>query len=121
MGTLYDINKVAVLKEKPYSKKRIELYLRNIGIFFLEKKDRYFMLLNRERYDFTLFDFGKYKNEDLILTKGIQDLKECLQNRGKIVSIEQVDDSSYEIWIINGDEAFVYYLFPYEKGVIFYE
>ena len=77
------------------------------------------MLLCRERYDFTIFNFNKGKTE-FSLTHAIKDLEECLTNRGKIVSIEIVKENeiAYEIWLIVDDQAFVYYLFPYDIGVL---
>ena len=45
--------------------------------------------------------------------------KECLDSRGRIVSIEPDSAGNYEIWIVDDfNEALVYYLFPYDLGVI---
>jgi hypothetical protein len=75
------------------------------------------MLLCRERYDFTLFNL--LNKNDLSLASGIKELKECLENRGAIISIDLTENKdAYEIWIKIDDEPFVYYLFPYDLGVI---
>ena len=119
MGTLYDINKAAIAMEKPLKKIELKDKLRNIKPFLAKYPDQYFMLLCRERYDFTIFNFCNGKT-DFALSHAIKDLEECLMNRGKTVSIELVTGSknAYEIWLIIDDQAYVYYLFPYDIGVL---
>lgn len=117
MGTLYDMNKIAVSKEKPLSNKEFAQKLYDIKQFCISCPDQYFMLLNRENYDFTLFNLGKtiHKINKIIY----DDLKECLQNRGKVISIDLTENKdAYEIWIKINNEVFVYYFFPYDQGVI---
>lgn len=115
MGTLYDINKTAVIKEKPLSEKEIDKKLQEVTQFCISNHSTYWMLLNRENYDFTLFNFSKRYIVDIVCL----DLKECLRNRGKVISIDLTKDKgAYEIWLKIDDEAFVYYFFPYDEGVI---
>lgn len=117
MGTLYDMNKAAIMSMPSLTGSEFKKNLKKIKQFFLEKTDKYFMLLNRETYNFTLFNLGN-KNE-IAMKQTIDDLKECLNNRGRVVSIESDSMDSYEIWIVDEDnEALVYYLFPYDLGVI---
>lgn len=116
MGTLYDMNKAAIVNMSSLTNKELNKNLKKIKQFFLEKSDKYFMLLNRETYNFTLFNLGN-KN-DIAMKQTIDDLEECLNNRGRIVSIEPDSAGNYEIWIVNDNEALVYYLFPYDLGVI---
>lgn len=117
MGTLYDMNKAAIVSMPSLTGSEFKKNLKKIKQFFLEKTDKYFMLLNRETYNFTLFNLGN-KNE-IAMKQTIDDLKECLNNRGRVVSIESDSMDSYEIWIVDEDnEALVYYLFPYDLGVI---
>lgn len=117
MGTLYDMNKIAIVKLPALSNKKFQKKMKEIKDFFLKNNDKYFMLLNRETYNFTLFNLGD-KN-DIAISLTIADLEECLCNRGKVVSIEVDSTSNYEIWVINEDnKALVYYLFPYDLGVI---
>lgn len=116
LGTLYDLNKTAVAADKPLKKHEIKDKLKDIKSFFNEKSDQYFMLLCRERYDYTIFNFCNGKN-DFALTHSINDLQECLENRGAILSIDLVDNA-YEIWLMIDGEMYVYYLFPYDIGVL---
>ena len=117
MGTLYDMNKAAIINMPSLTNSELKKNLKKIKQFFLDKSDKYFMLLNRETYNFTLFNLGN-KNE-IAMKQTMDDFKECLDNRGRIVSIETDSAGNYEIWIVDDfNEALVYYLFPYDLGVI---
>ena len=118
IGTLYDINKNIVTTQKELSNTELRKSLREIKYFFLKNSNKYFMLLCRERYDFTLFNIKN--KEEFNLQKAVQELKECLFNRGKIISIDLTNDmETFEIWIkLNENTSYVYYLFPYDRGVI---
>lgn len=105
MGTMYEINKTAMLKEpmlnnfsKANTMKKLENY------FFQIDKD--YALLCRERYDFTVFRIRESKYQATI------DLRDVLENRGEIISIDEQKDNSYEIWLKIDEEAFMYKLFP---------
>lgn len=113
MGTLYQVNKNLLMTEKAMTRDELRQAYKKIKKFFNEKPDKYFMLLCREKYDFTLFNFT---NKENIKTK---DLEECLINRGDIISIEATENKeAFEIWLNIDDEPFAYYLFPYDLGVI---
>ena len=117
MGTLYDMNKAAIINMPSLTNSELKKILKKIKQFFLDKTDKYFMLLNRETYNFTLFNLGN-KNE-IAMKQTMDDFKECLNNRGRVVSIELDSAGNYEIWIVDDfNEALVYYLFPYDLGVI---
>ena len=120
LGSLYDLNKEAMRTQDPLPAEEVKKALRNgVKSFFLGNKDQYFMLLCREKYDFTLFNL-KYK-EQFGLMNILSDLQECLDNRGEVLSIEKNQNNAYEIWIRDFEEpkdSYVYYLFPYDLGVI---
>lgn len=116
MGNMYDINKQAVLKEKPLTRTELKKKLREIKLDFLMKSSQYYMLLNRELYDFTLFNLTD--KSELHVAFIVDGLRECLENRGLVISIDKNSDQAYEIWIKIDKEAYVYYLFSYDEGVI---
>lgn len=121
LGTLYDFNKAAVAQLPALNNTEFQHCLNKISSFLRERKDKYFMLLNRETANYTLFNLGN-KNEQAI-KETLDDLKVCLKNRGKVVSIEPENNditSAFEIWIIDETEKdpLVYYFFPYDLGVI---
>ena len=121
-GNFYDINKQLILQnEKPLTKDQIEEAKELISNYFKSHKEQYFMLLCHEQRDYTIFNFT---HPDPKFPSDLRDAKEevilCLNNRGTIVSIEPADknNSAIEIWIEEGGEAYCYYLFPYDEGVI---
>lgn len=125
IGTLYDLNKDLVKKTEIKlaegvlnSKKEI------IKNFIYKTNNNYYMLLCNERKDYTIFDFKRDRdNYDwdtpvcMNCAKCLVD--ECLTNRGEIRGIDLTKDkSAIEIWMIIDDDAYVYYFFPYDNGVI---
>lgn len=117
LGTLYDFNKQLMSQAKELRRIDFKDSLNEIKDFIKEKDNKYFMLLCKERSDYTVFVL--FKNEDFDRQIFKKELSECLTNRGQILSIEETKDKqAYEIWIKIDEEAFVYYLFPYDLGVI---
>lgn len=124
MGTLYDFNKNAMSNEKHLD---IILFNRKVAEvsawMWTEINDKYCMLLCRERNDFTLFhtSCNNQNNYQSLLDSTKTELGETLMNRGDVLGIDKTGDNvAYEIWIrdIETKETFVYYLFPYDQGVI---
>lgn len=121
LGTLYDFNKAAAAQLPALNNTEFQHCLNKISNFLKEKKDKYFMLLNRETANYTLFNLGNKSEQSIKET--LDDLKVCLKNRGKVVSIEPENNditNAFEIWIIDETEKepLVYYFFPYDLGVI---
>lgn len=117
LGTFYDFNKQLMSQAKELRRIDFKDSLNQIKDFIKEKDNKYFMLLCKERSDYTVFVL--FKNEDFDRQIFKKELSECLTNRGQILSIEKTKDKqAYEIWIKIDEEAFVYYLFPYDLGVI---
>ena len=79
------------------------------------------MLLCHERRDYTILRYDA--REDKKYHKGIfNDLKECLENRGKILDIRYIQDQdAWEIWlrIFQGKEHFNHmYMFFNAEGFV---
>ena len=113
LGDLYTFNKQAMSKVDPLSASLFHKDTRNMVSTITASRKPYWMLLCRERNDYTLF---------IILTEeGIyNEMIPTLENRGEILSIDKQDDGNYEIWIRDPEtkENFAYYLFDYTFGVI---
>ena len=136
VGTIYDINKSLINQEPVLSKHILDAKLKKVQKYFEDllkenysfgfKDTAYFMLLCHEQRDYTVFTLKNslldFKNETEWLKQAktaIDELKICLQNRGKIISIEPTwDKVAFEIWIRNDEDNFCYYLFPYNDAVI---
>jgi hypothetical protein len=116
-GNMYDYNKELVKNyEKPLT--HVELAARQEALegFFEDKVVKYAMLLCHEQRDYTLFNL---KATSTAIHQAAKEVILCCMNRGEVVGIDKTDDGlAYEIWIIIDDEAYCYYLFPYDQAVI---
>lgn len=114
LGTVYDINKNLMEKENRLSNSVVRKKIQEIAQEYFKKG--YYMLLCHEKRDYTVFNILS----DINAGCAAQELKECLQNRGEILAIDKVADSSniYEIWLKTPEGAFAFYLFPYNDGII---
>ena len=118
LGTLYDLNKSAMSQVKPMSKEKLDEAQKEIADWFNWGIDAYAMLLCRERYDFTVFHLYETANVNPPVLAAEEAIG-CLTDRGEILSIEKTNDNvAWECWVKIDDEAFVYYLFPYDNAVI---
>ena len=115
LGTLYDFNKEAMKNEKPLDPIQFNLKVNEVAVELQERETQYWMLLCHERRDYTIFNIITCQNH-----KDIEfELKPTLLNRGNIISIDKQPDENWEIWIRDdSNENFVYYLFPYDNGII---
>ena len=110
---LYDFNKAGMQNEKPLDIIALHIKTKEMIEDLYSTKNPYWMLLCRERNDYTVFI--------MITAEGTYDeILECLQNRGQVLSIDKQKDGNYEIWIRDSEtkENFVYYFFDYKEGII---
>lgn len=120
MGTLYDLNKQAMMKLPKMSESEIQEIKKSLIDWFNWRIDGYAMLLCRERYDFTIFHL--YKKANVNPPKvAVDELIDLLKSRGKILSIEKdtnVINNAWEIWLKIDNQPFAYYLFGCDDWVI---
>lgn len=112
---LYEFNKENMKQIKPYDPIALNQMCKQTAEEIWESnKPAYWMLLCRERNDYTVFRISN-NLEDLYLA-----LVECLANRGQVLDITKQEDNNYEIWIKDTllNECFVYYLFDYNEAII---
>jgi hypothetical protein len=112
---LYDINKQLIAKKPALDFESMDKLMCQIDAWTLSSDNifnNYYMLLCHEERDYTIFHFKQ--DSDGCLGS---ELMECLLNRGEIVDIYPENDV-YGIWIRTGGEDFLYYLFPYDRGVV---
>ncbi len=113
LGSLYDFNKAGMANEKPLDVIALHIKVKDMIKDLYATKQPYWMLLCRERNDYTVF---------IMLTEDgtVNEMLECLQNRGQVLSIDKQEDGNYEVWIRDAGtkENFVYYFFNYEFGII---
>lgn len=113
LGNLYEFNKSAMSQMKILDPIAFNIGTEKVIKDLSERKSKYWMLLNNERKDYTVFNI---KTKEGTLSA----FREALQNRGNLVDIDLLDDNNYEIWIRDPEteENFVYYLFDYSFGMI---
>ena len=113
------IQQLPVLSVRDLSEKITDLSLS------LHERYQYYMLLNKETSDYTLFNFAN-KSQKCIEFRN--DLAECLLNRGNVVSVERAPgEDAYEIWLkthpyddSEEEQVLCFYFFPYDLGVLEY-
>ena len=121
LGKLYDLNKQACAQLKPLDKFLLN-GKKTVVIDFMNKtSNSYYMLLNKENADYTVFHLiNKEKSNRKEIANILID--ECCINRGQVLSIEKTEDNSaIEIWIQTGETdntVLCYYFFPYDPAII---
>ena len=111
--TMYEINKNLMKEDKPLDPIAINIAVKKAADGVLASFKKYWMLLCRERNDYTVFIVNGANNLE-------KELKETLLNRGYLLSIDKQEDGNFEIWIRDSitEENFVYYLFDYTFGIV---
>lgn len=113
--TMYDANKKLLQDAKPLSAYKFNDKIEKMKLFFTKHVDKHYMMLCRELYDYSLFSFsGK---DPWNLTNAAAALRECIQNRGECLDII-INDDACEIWMKINNSPYVYYIFPYDGGII---
>lgn len=114
--TLYQVNQAAIGSLPEYTDEQFTKAKELIKTYVTDTNNRYYMLLNNEEHYYTVFEVGinpKYQSiEDEVIS--------CLREVGTVKTIAKDDDTNViECWLsTDKDHTYVYYLFPYDKGVI---
>jgi hypothetical protein len=121
-GSLYELNQQAYDRVFPLNKTELRIQLANIYEWTREQRCKYTMLLCHDRRDYTIF---RYKtDEDKKYYDGaFRDLQECLENRGKILDIQYLQDQdAWEIWVRvfedKGHQNYMYMFFNAEGFIV---
>lgn len=110
----YDYCKQVIASEVPMEPETFAEKLNEIVEYIA--KGTFFMLLCRERNDYTVF-FNTNGDAEVIDRDSIS---QTILNRGSVLVIDKQPNDMYEIWIrdFETNENFVYYLFNYEFGMV---
>ena len=108
VGSLYEMNKQLFKQIKPPSEQIINLELANIGAWFSANiNTKYYMLLCKERSDYTLFHLDNFN-----YNKAVQELKEVLEERGDIMGFDFIHgENAYQCWVRERDDEHQVYMF----------
>lgn len=110
--SLYTMNQSLMEGQPVLDEHQLHKGRKLIDKFFKQSSNKYFMMLSNERKYYTVFNFLSGKDDT---REAADQVINCLMNIGGIKSIEiTADKVAIEIWI----DTDVYYLFPYDLGVI---
>ena len=114
MGNLYELNKQVMSQLPPQSDEMMSHHWTVIGDWFGKSHERWFMLMCKERSDFTFIHINDNK-----FANAVKELQEVLEERGQVGAIQYVHGEDYfEIWVKDNDEAFVFMLFEAEWMIV---
>ena len=115
---LYDLNKSIINQMTPLAKEVIRLKLKEVmSIYTTANSDSVFnMLLCKEYNYYTIFQ----KIPTIVNYNLKKAIYETITELGEVFSIEIVNGNQCEIWIrpVGEEDVKVFYLFPYDTGVI---
>lgn len=120
LGNLYDFNKSFVKRNGSLTEENIQKGIEKIKEYMLSSY-KYFMLLNNERHDYTVFNLSPREEgiTPAAVNQASKDVVDVMQNRGVIYSIDNnYSFKGIEIWVEIDGGMFVYYLFAYDEAVI---
>ena len=116
---LYELNKTIINQLPPLTSSEIAVRMDVIHKLHNENMNNHYMLLCKEYNYYTIFESDTMLN---IPTFGAA-VCEIISNIGDVFSIDATEDgTAIEIWIKPDEQesAFVFYLFPYDAGVVYY-
>lgn len=125
LGNLYDMNKQLMENEPEITTTELQLAKEHLRTWITNNfNQKYLMLLCHELRDYTLFNLDKTSSwavaKPQTVYQAVEDIVECMINRGSLLVIDEQDANSWEIWIRNEEGCFAYYLFPYGNAVLEY-
>ena len=122
---MYDFNRIN-MKQFPYLEteeeiENVKTLLRN---YINKTCSEFYMLLNHDVRDFTLFNFKNGILTDIKIHTMANDIIECFENRAYGLLDVELDEAglAVEIWVKDRatEEVYMFLLFPYDSGVIQY-
>ena len=122
---MYSFNRVN-MGQLPYLETKDELESAKLFIknYINKTCSEFYMMLNHDLRDFTLFNFKNGILTDIKINIMADDIIECMNNRGfglLDVGLDEAD-AAIEIWVKDRETEAVhmFLLFPYDNGVIQY-
>lgn len=117
IGNLYDYNKNRVRLLSTLSKSKVNDAIEDLSTYISLTENKYYMLLCRERNDYTIFKTnqtisGNHHNATIAVD-------EIICSRGTLKEVTKDEEqNTYEFWIQNNDEVYMYLFFPCDIFVI---
>lgn len=114
---LYELNKSIINQFMPLTISEVLDKAQIIENMHNTVRNIHYMLLCKEYNYYTIFEADD--NPIVTLKVAVCDI---LEELGDIYSIEAKEDGAIEFWIkpFGEEEPFIFYFFPYDKGVVYY-
>ena len=125
-GNLYDVNKQLMCSQPALEGEALIQCKQSLFEWIADYAQQgYFMLLCHELRDYTVFNIktNSFTAPTIAtVSQMVDDVLECMMNRGTLLSIDLQEAGGWELWIKNDitNEAYMYLLFPYGAAVIEY-
>lgn len=120
-NSLYMLNQQAYNRVYPLNKEEKQECLSNLYEWVKEQRCDYTMLLCHERRDYTILHY-KNRQDNTYKVATMKDLKECIDNRGKLLDVRYLQDQdAWEIWLRifeNGERQNYMYMFFNAEGFV---
>lgn len=115
IGNLYELNKQVMAQLPPQNEALLNRNWNVIGDWFGKNQNRWFMIMCKERSDFT---FLHITNNNFFMA--VQEIKEILSERGQILAIQYVHgEDCFELWIKDKNgEVFLFMLFEADWMIV---
>ncbi len=115
--SLYELNKQIMSQLSNYTEEQINEAKNLINSYMVEQNNYFYMLLSNEMRYYTIFSV--YNGTDVLETFP-DEVIGCLNSIGPIKSVEKNADGVIEIWCFSiiDEEVHIFYLFPYDQGVV---
>lgn len=117
VGNVFEMNKQIRRKTNPMTEDKIDEAIVNVaGWCSFRCNSRYYMLLCKERSDYTIFRLSNYNYD-----KAGRELREVLESRGTILGIDYMHGyDCYECWVRDEEtsEPFLYMFFICDDFIV---
>ena len=115
---LYDLNKNIINQLEPLTQEEINEKEDLINDFYIKSNNNHYMLLCKDFNYYTIFEKSPIYNTNTFFIN----LNEIINELGIVYSIESTEDNAIEIWIkpVDEENPYAFYLFPYDRGIVYY-
>ena len=116
-GNVFELNKQIRRKSSPMESEKLNEAITNLaGWCSFRCNARYYMLLCKERSDYTIFRLKNFNYD-----QAGQEVKEVLESRGQIIGVDYLHGfDAYECWVKDPetDEPFMYMFFVCDDFIV---
>ena len=120
---LYDLNKNLINQLDPLTEAELTDCKMILIDYYKQTHNNYHMLLCKDYNYYTLFALPNHNEFNEMSAPAFADnVYNIINSLGSVYSVEQLTDGAVEIWIKPNEEEmpYAFYLFGYDRGVVYY-